>query len=127
MALRIEYNTSHITEAIYYAILEGAKIINMSFGSLNVEHLGRDSLIHQAVQFGTRKDVRAVSSEWPGQGDGACARASDPGFDVRKETSEPGNCKKTNPSGSEFRRLARSDPVSQSYAIVPGHQKIFLN
>lgn len=62
MPLRIKYESSQVADAIYYAANNGAKVINMSFGSYDPYKYGLDTVVEQAINEVIAKGVLVVAT-----------------------------------------------------------------
>ncbi|MBI3994818.1 MAG: S8 family serine peptidase [Nitrospirae bacterium] len=62
MPLRISYTTIDVTDALYYAINNGAKIVNMSFGDYDPGEYGPDATVEIAVDFGVSNGVMIIAT-----------------------------------------------------------------
>ena len=62
MPLRVSYTSVQVTNALYYAINNGVKIVNMSFGSYDPLKYGPDTMVENAVNFGTSQGVLMVAT-----------------------------------------------------------------
>lgn len=62
MPLRVTYSSDQVAEALYYAIDNGAKIVNMSFGNYDPGKYGPDTVVEQAVNYGVSNDVMMVAT-----------------------------------------------------------------
>ncbi|MBI2500523.1 MAG: S8 family serine peptidase [Deltaproteobacteria bacterium] len=62
MPLRISYTTESVTEALYYALLQGADVVNMSFGNYEIGRYGTDTTVHEAIQEGTTAGIVYVAT-----------------------------------------------------------------
>jgi subtilisin family serine protease len=99
MPLRVTYTTLEVAEAIDYAVDNGAKIINMSFGSYDVTKYGPDSIVEDAVNDAVASEVLVIATagndsittkRYPGAYDNVIGVASTDGSDARSGFSNWG-------------------------------------
>ena len=62
MPLRIGYTTIDVADAIYYAVDNGAKVINMSFGNYDITKYGLDTIVETAVNYAVSNDVVVIAT-----------------------------------------------------------------
>jgi subtilisin family serine protease len=62
MPLRVEYSSLEVAEAIDYAVANGAKIINMSFGNYDVTKYGPDTVVETAINSAIAADVMVIAT-----------------------------------------------------------------
>lgn len=100
MPLRIDYSTAEVAAAIDYAVANGAKIINMSFGSYTVGTYGTDSIVETAVSNAVAQGVLVIASvgnestdlkRYPGALDTVLGVASTDANDARSAFSNWGD------------------------------------
>lgn len=90
--LRIDYETQQVADAIYYAINNGAKVINMSFGNYDPGKYGADTVVEDAVTAAVNNGILVVATagnnsvttkRYPAALDNVIAVASTDGADKR--------------------------------------------
>jgi len=62
MPLKVDYTTLDVAEAIDYAVDNGAKVVNMSFGNYDISKYGTDTIVEQAINNGLANGVMMIST-----------------------------------------------------------------
>lgn len=62
MPLRVEYTTVDVASALYYAIDNGAKVVNMSFGNYDITKYGPDTTVETAINYGFNNGIIMVAT-----------------------------------------------------------------
>src|SRR6266581_2350452 len=62
MPLRIDYTTLTVSQAIDYAVANGARVVNMSFGNYDITKYGPDTAVGTSVNNGVAQGVVMVAT-----------------------------------------------------------------
>ncbi|HET9482178.1 MAG TPA: S8 family serine peptidase, partial [Candidatus Polarisedimenticolia bacterium] len=62
MPLRIDYTTTDVAQAIDFAVTNGARVVNMSFGNYDINKYGPDTVVETAVDDGFAAGVVMVAT-----------------------------------------------------------------
>ncbi|MDO8617759.1 MAG: S8 family serine peptidase [Candidatus Uhrbacteria bacterium] len=100
MPLRVNYTTLDVANALYYAVANGAKVVNMSFGNYDITKYGPDTVVENAVNYGYVNGVLMVATagndsittkRYPGALDNVIGVASTDSADIRSGFSNWGS------------------------------------